>query len=260
MNSDHISPTRPRDDQRVLAVVIGRAGSKGLPGKNALPLLGRPLICHTIDHARAAACVHRTIVSTDGEAIAAAAAAEGVEVVRRPATLAGDHATVDSAVRHAVESVGDEESIIIVLYANVPIRPAGLIDRAVAHLLDTGADSVQSYAPVGKYHPSWMVSLKDGDHVELCDPAAGCRRQDLPPLYIPDGGVIATTRATLFAHEEGHPFALFGKDRRGIENEPGAVVDIDSPHDFVVAEALIRAWQADTSAPKSGTPRIRRAG
>ena len=40
----------------VLAVVIGRAGSKGLPGKNARQLAGRPMIRYAIDDARAAAC------------------------------------------------------------------------------------------------------------------------------------------------------------------------------------------------------------
>ncbi|MHC4140727.1 MAG: cytidylyltransferase domain-containing protein, partial [Planctomycetota bacterium] len=35
-----------REDRGILAVVIGRAGSKGLPGKNARALAGRPLVCH----------------------------------------------------------------------------------------------------------------------------------------------------------------------------------------------------------------------
>src|SRR5436190_22436125 len=89
----------------VLAVIIGRAGSKGLPGKNSRLLAGRPMIAHTIDDALSARTVDRVIVSTDGEAIAVAAAAMGVEVVPRPAILASDTATVDSAVRHAVESI-----------------------------------------------------------------------------------------------------------------------------------------------------------
>ena len=36
---------------RALAVIIGRAGTKGLPGKNAAAIAGKPMICHSIDDA-----------------------------------------------------------------------------------------------------------------------------------------------------------------------------------------------------------------
>ena len=52
-----------RDDE-VLAVVIGRAGSRGLPRKNVLPLAGIPMIAHTVRFARATPGIARTIVST----------------------------------------------------------------------------------------------------------------------------------------------------------------------------------------------------
>src|SRR3954464_1808314 len=86
---------------QVLAIIIGRAGSKGLPGKNALMLAGQPMVCHTIEDALDASTVDRVIVSTDGREIAAAAQSMGVEVIPRPANLASDTATVDAAVRQA---------------------------------------------------------------------------------------------------------------------------------------------------------------
>ncbi len=76
----------------VLAVVIGRAGSKGLPGKNSLKLAGKPMICHTIEHAKAAQCVTRIVVSTDGQEIASAASGMDVQVIDRPTELATDTA------------------------------------------------------------------------------------------------------------------------------------------------------------------------
>jgi N-acylneuraminate cytidylyltransferase len=225
----------------VLAVIIGRAGSRGLPGKNALPLLGRPMIAWTIDDALAAETVDRVIVSTDGEAIAAAAESMGVPVVRRPAALASDSATVDAAVRHAVETIEAPEAIIVILYANVPLRPDDLIDRAVRTLRETGADSVQSYSDVGKHHPYWMVSLDERGVVRPHHPNTVYRRQDLPKLLIPDGGVIAVRRESLFTVVDGEPHAFLGHDRRGIESPPGSVIDVDTPHDFAIAEAALRA-------------------
>ncbi len=239
-------PRRPYGAvKKVLAVVIGRAGSRGLPGKNALLLAGRPLICHTIDDARAASTVDRVVVSTDGDAIAAAAESMAVPVVRRPPDLATDTAPVAAAVRHAVaeHDAAGVASIIVILYANVPVRPPGLIDRAVGLLLETGADSVQSYCAVGKHHPYWMVALDGLNRVTPFHDNPVDRRQDLPSLLIPDGGVIAVTRASLMsaasdpAHD--HPHAFLGADRRGVETAPGEVIDVDTARDLVVAGAFM---------------------
>ena len=224
-----------------LAVVIGRAGSKGLPRKNALPVAGVPMIARTIRFARASRSIGRVVVSTDGDEIAAIARDEGAEVVLRPAALASDTATVDSAVRHAVESLAAGEGIVVILYGNVPVRPADLADRAVARLVETGADSVQSYYRVGKTHPYWMSRLDGAGRVAQFVETRIYRRQELPPLFMPDGGVIAVRRESLFDVREGEPHAFFGRDRRGIETAEGEVVDVDTAVDLAVAEAILAA-------------------
>jgi len=235
---------------RVLAVIIGRANSKGLPGKNVMPIAGQPMVRHSIDDAHQADCVDRVIVSTDGEAIADAARAGGVEVIMRPSDLAHDTATVDSAVRHAVEYSDDQAPIIVILYANVPVRPDDLIDRAVTTLIETAADSVQSYANVGKHHPYWMVSLDEQRRVQPHVRNTVYRRQDLPQLLIPDGGVIAVTRTSLFKVVEDEPHAFLGEDRRGIISPEGSVVDVDSAIDASVAEAILLRSGAKPSPVK----------
>jgi N-acylneuraminate cytidylyltransferase len=254
-----------RPASRAIVVILARSGSKGLPNKNALPVAGRPCIAWTIAHARAAATVTVTAVSTDGEELGGVARNEGAAVIERPADLAGDTATVDAAARHAVEAleagrakgldrrvpVADDDAVVI-LYGNVPVRPVGLIDRAVEMLRRTGCDSVQSYAPVGKYHPWWTARLDAG--TGAVKPWEGdvlnhgtFRRQDLPPAYIPDGGVIAVTRRALFNQIPGAipgPHQFFGVDRRGVLNREGAVVDIDNRIDLLVADALLREQAA----------------
>lgn len=236
------------DGKRVLLVIIARAGSKGLPGKNAREVAGRPMIAHSIDHARESSLVDRIVVSTDGEAIANAASAENIEVVSRPAELASDTATVDSAVRHAVESLEDTADVIVMLYGNVPVRPAGLVDRAICALNEKKADSVQSYAPVGKHHPYWMVRLDDDGRVSPFIENTVYRRQDLPRLLLSDGGVIAVTRQSLFTVDPAHPHAFLGRDRHGITNEEGEVVDIDHAIDLAVAEAILTSRSVSTKA------------
>ena len=236
-----MNPTKDAIARDVIAVVIGRAGSKGLPRKNALPVAGVPMIAHTVRFALRSRLVGRVVVSTDGEEIAAIARDEGVEVSMRPAELAGDTAIVDSAVRHAVTALGAREPVVVILYGNVPVRPADLADRAVARLVETGADSVQSYYRVGKTHPYWMSRLDEAGRVSQFVENRIYRRQELPPLFMPDGGVIAVRRASLFDVREGEPHAFFGRDRRGIETREGDVVDVDTALDRAVAEAILAA-------------------
>ena len=231
-------------DESITAVIVGRSGSKGFPNKNSRMLSGKPMVVHSIEQARAAERIDHVIVSTDGEEIASAARSAGVEVVMRPPSLASDQASVDSAVRHAIESSGRSSRTIVILYANVPIRPLDLIDRAVDHLHATGADSVQSYEPVGKHHPWWMVRIDENDSVTAWHPNDVYRRQDLPPAYFPDGGVIALTHESLFTVEAGAPHAFLGDDRRAVINEIGSVIDIDDEIDMLVAQAIIERREA----------------
>jgi N-acylneuraminate cytidylyltransferase len=248
-----------------LAIILARKGSTGVPGKNVAPLGpgDRPCCEWTIDAALSASRVGVVALSTDDERAAAIARDRGIAVVDRPPELADATATIDAAARHAVEELqrrgtwngGDREKEgkdtwggIVILYANVPVRPAGLIDRALDVLERTGCDSVQSYAPVGKHHPWWTARVDQ--EMGRVQPWEGHtlnhgvhRRQDLPPAYVPDGGVIALTRRALFlevAGVEPGPHAFFGLDRRGVVTGEGEVIDIDSPIDLLVADAVLR--------------------
>ena len=249
-----MNQTQPQNESPVAtAVVIGRAGSKGLPRKHVRLVDGVPMIARSVGHALAARRVGRVLCSTDGEAIASVAAAVGAEVLVRPAALASDHATVDAGVRHAIEASGDDAEVIVILYGSIPIRPDGLIDRAVARLIDTGADSVQSYSPVGKHHPYWTCRLDDDGRIAAWQDNDVFRRQDLPPAFIPDGGVIAVRRASLFRVDPEHPHAFLGTDRRGVLNELGTVIDVDDEIDLLVAEAILeRRRRADDASVRAG--------
>lgn len=241
---------------QALAIILARAGSKGVPGKNAAPVAGRPCIEWTIDHARAAAGVGAIALSTDSPDLAAIARRREIGVIERPADLATDTATVDAAARHAVRQFEarhpglgglGHSGPIVILYGNVPVRPPGLIDRAVKIMLSTECDSVQSYAPVGKHHP-WWTAVVDAD-TGAVRPWEGdvlnhgtFRRQDLPPAHIPDGGVLVVSRRALFLeipNIPSGPHAFFGASRRGLVNPEGAVIDIDAPIDLVIADALL---------------------
>ncbi len=231
-----------------IAIVLGRAGSKGVPGKNVAVVGGRPCGAWTIEHAMRSERIGRVVVSSDSAELLALVREMGAEGIERPADLAHDRATIDNAARHAAHAIGVEPTTrIVILYANVPVRPSDLSDRALALLEESGCDSVQSFAPVGKHHPWWTARVDESGRVgpwegEVLNHGV-FRRQDLPSAFIPDGGVIALTGRALMLEVPGvepGPHAFFGADRRGVINPEGAVVDIDAPTDLLVADAVLR--------------------
>lgn len=228
------------NDGGALGVILARAGSKGLPNKNSITIAGKPMLAWTIEHALLSKQIKRVLVTTDGEALAQIAGKYDVEVIRRPAELASDTATIDAAARHAVNQVVDTHDNVCLLYGNVPVRPDDLSDRAIEMLEEKQADSVQSVCTVGKNHPYWMKTVDpETGRLEMLHDNQIYRRQELPPVYMLDGGVIALTRSSLFNLIEGQPHAFLGADRRAVVTEPGDVVDIDTQEDFKTAEAIL---------------------
>src|SRR3954447_3556308 len=225
----------------ILAVILARGGSVGLPNKHLLPLLGRPVISYTFDHARAATSLTRVVVSTDSTSIRQLAEGAFFETIHRPGHLATDDASVQDVMLHALRTVESRSSFradgLVVLYGNVPVRGGDVVDRAAELLARTGCDSVRSFCPVGKWHPAWMSKL-DGDRVEALQPGSIHRRQDLEPLHLHDGAVVAVSRRAMLLGEDHpeDPHAFFGTDRRAIETGMADTVEVDHQRDLYWAE------------------------
>ncbi|OUS41656.1 nucleotide-diphospho-sugar transferase [Ostreococcus tauri] len=98
---------------RVLGIITARGGSKGIPGKNIIDLGGKPLIQYTVEAATAAKLLDRCIVSTDCEKIAHIAAEVGCEVpFMRPAEFAQDDSPHMDCIRHAINTLAEQESYL----------------------------------------------------------------------------------------------------------------------------------------------------
>ena len=233
-----------------LGVILARAGSLGLGGKHLRLLLGRPVIEYTFDHAFNSVLLNRVVVSTDCPNIKHLAERSGLEVIDRPAELATGDASVQDVMLHAmktVESAGAfQADALVVLYGNVPVRGVDVIDSAIAKLRETGCYSVRSFCPVGQWHPAWMSKL-DGDKVEPLQSGSIHRRQDLTPVYLHDGAVVAVSRSSMLRglRFPQDPHAFFGIDRRGIHTEMGETVEVDHQRDLFWAEAVLRERQGE---------------
>jgi CMP-N,N'-diacetyllegionaminic acid synthase len=226
----------------VLGLVVARGGSRGLPRKNVLPLGGRPLIAWTVEAAREAASLTRTIVSSeDGEILDRAREAGGETPFVRPAAFATDTASSLDVALHTLDWLAAHESqhpdVLVLLPATAPLRRARHIDEAVATLLgDTAIEAVVAVTEAD-YPPYWMLTIAEGRLAWLF-PEGGIvdRRQDLPVAFRPNGAIYAIRTAALrgqrtFYPRVTAPYVMPSEDS----------VNIDSALDLRLAELLLDA-------------------
>ncbi|MDR3038744.1 MAG: acylneuraminate cytidylyltransferase family protein [Candidatus Adiutrix sp.] len=211
---------------KYLGLIPARGGSKGVPRKNIRPLAGHPLIAWTIRAALNAHKLDRVVVSTEDREIAAIAEAYGAEVLLRPPHLATDEALSRDVIAHALTGLGAEHSVL--LQPTSPLRSPGLVDMVITAFEDGYFDSLAT----GFQHP--LYPPHGVEH----------RRQDLRYVFVNDGSVVLSTRATV---EAG---SLFGARAGTLVTSRQENVDIDTEFDFwlagqVVTWALGQGWDIE---------------
>ncbi|MDO8307726.1 MAG: acylneuraminate cytidylyltransferase family protein [Actinomycetota bacterium] len=231
--------------QDVIAVVPARKGSKGLPGKNIRPLLGRPLVEWSISQALASNEISLVHVSTDCETTAAIARSAGADVpVLRPAHLATDDATSISVVEHVLghyREQGREFGFVVLVEPTSPLRRSSDLDMAVRLLKEHSADfdSLVTLGPVAT-HPALMKRL-DGLRVLPITPDAdpSARRQDLPETYFPFGVAYVVKVNTLLTERTFYAARCMGMRLDRFQSH-----EIDDEYDFLCVEAIMRDMES----------------
>lgn len=221
---------------KVCAFIFARGGSRGLPGKNILPLGGLPLIAHSINLACSIESVGHVYVSTDSNDIANIALEYGAEVIMRPVELASDTAPEWLAWRHAVECVkelGIDFNVFLSLPATSPLRAKGDIERCL-DALDSSTDIVVT-ATAAARSPYFNMVTRDCDGVSrLVIPSSEIsRRQEAPELY--DLTTVAYVTRPRFIMSS---YGIFSGRVKTVVVPKERAVDIDDAFDFAVAEAL----------------------
>lgn len=223
-----------------LYIIPARGGSKGIPRKNIKLLGGRPLIAYSIDAARAAGAPDSSIIlSTDDREIADTARSLGLEVdYMRPAHLATDTAGSREMMLDAMDwadSRGIAYDCVVLLQPTSPLRTADDIKAALA-LYSPDIDMVVSVkeASANPYYNCFETDPATGYlHISKGDGLL-VRRQDAPAAWEYNGAVYVINPASLRAM----PMGAFGKRIPSVM--PAArSVDLDTPTDWLVAEALM---------------------
>jgi len=221
-----------------VATICARGGSVGVPRKNVLPLLGKPLIVYTIEQALECRGIDGVYVSTDSDEVAEVARRAGAQVpFRRPAHLATADAPKVPVIEHLVgelEARGMTIDVVVDLQPTSPLRDVSDIDACLA-LLDAETDVVITGYESEKNPYFNMVEYGEDGAVRLVKPppTAFAGRQHAPTVYAMNGAVYVWRRPSLGK-------GLWGGRARLYVMPQERSVDIDSPLDFRIAELLMR--------------------
>ena len=227
----------------MLAIIPARGGSKGLPGKNIKPLLGKPLIAYAVEAALKSKYIDRVIVSTDDEEIARVAREAGAEVpFMRPAELASDTATAVDVYIHATEfmmnQTGEPIEKFMVLLPTAPLRTVDHIDAAVEAFNEKGCDTLISVTEA-ETPPSWYMNM-DGRGC-ISNSGFGMKgaivnnRQVNDAYYIPNGAIYILDYKLLKEKRTYYSDNTYGFVMSRLES-----IDIDNIDDFEYAEFLMK--------------------
>lgn len=223
----------------MLAVIPARGGSKGVPGKNIKMLAGKPLIAYTIEAAIDSGIFSKVIVSTDSRAIADIAIAYGAEVpFLRPDAISGDMTSSDDVILHALSYFSHQSAhfdLVCKLQPTSPFRTALHLRQAYQLFQLKQADFLVSVCEC-EHSPLWSGTIGEDLRLDnfISEEAKRACRQTLPAYYRLNGAIYMG-KVKCFMDNK----SFLGKNSIAYIMSQQESVDIDSPLDFLIAEAIL---------------------
>lgn len=234
--------SRLTQQNKVLAIIPARAGSKRLPNKNIKLLAGKPLICWTVEAAKNTKLDMDVVVSTDSQMVADIALGCGADVpFLRPAELASDTASTFDVLEDTINKLaaqGRHYEYLILLQPTSPLRQSIHIEQAFERLLNDTVKSVVSVTAVE--HPiEWTMTLPVNNCLDsfIANQLSQLkiRSQDLPKRYQLNGAIMCGRLQDIMAEKSFY----LQQGTYAYEMDKQFSVDIDYVEDFEYAEFLV---------------------
>jgi CMP-N,N'-diacetyllegionaminic acid synthase len=229
------------NDLSVIAVIPARGGSKGLPGKNIRPLLGKPLIGWSIEQAFASKYIDEVVVSSDCPEIIELSRKFGANVpFKRPAKLASDNSTTIDVLIHCLDWFEENNKsfdILVLLEPTSPIREVSDIDNSLRILISKEQGSVVSVCKTEGQNPAFCFKKNDDSKINpyLEIQPTNLRRQEIEPVYFLDGTIYSSFTSSLRNQKSFYHNCTFG-----FEVPKWKSLEIDDIVDFSMVESVMR--------------------
>ena len=227
-----------------IALIPIRKGSKGVPGKNMKPLVGKPLTFWIVDTLLASECMDEIWLAVDSGDYACLAReryGDKVNVVMRSAASASDHASVMTVVKEFLQKRAPADDDWICLFQTTsPFTSVSEISK-LTKMIHTGKyNSVVACVRMKKFR--WSDDGKPLDYDLITKP----RRQDYHGWLVESGAFYAANVGSL----KLSPYILSGNV--GIVETSGAsCIEIDEKCDWAMAEGLARSFMENNLCMKN---------
>ena len=152
------------------AILFGRKGSAGFPGKNLYQVLGRPLLLYPLLAAINSIKVDKVFVSTDDEKVMKIGKEFGAELIPRPPDLANETVLVDDVFAHGYRELLKQYDVemVVILVCNAPNILSSMIDKGINVLLND--PSLDSAVGVSDYTTWSPIRARTEDNEGLLKP------------------------------------------------------------------------------------------
>lgn len=142
----------------IVALLIGREGSSGFPGKNTYPVLGRAMMEYPLTAALEAKSINEVYVSTNSENIKKICRKYNVAVIERPADLCTKEALGEDVFAHGYnyikEDLKKDIEFMVLLFCNAPTIISGMIEEGISVLRkDETLDSAVTVSSYNMWSP-----------------------------------------------------------------------------------------------------------
>jgi len=219
----------------LLGIIPARKGSKGIKGKNFALLNGKPLIAYTIEAAVNSGAFTKIVVTTDSEDIKKIAESYGIEVIERPDDLCTDNASSLEVIAHTLEYLDNSYDAFMLLQPTSPLRSKEDINNSVSLFNSAEHKSLVSVTDV-KHSPYKMLVMEDDVPKPLFSKEQMTMpRQKLPKALHVNGAIYISVAKDFLTTKDlfMQPLALYTMDEK-------SSVDIDTPLDLIIAEAILK--------------------
>ena len=222
----------------IVALLIGREGSTGYPGKNTALVLGKPLATYPLHAAVSAPSVNYIFMSTDSPALKHLAQQYRAQVIDRPAHLCTDAALGEDVVLHGyrylTETLGLPVKYLVLLLCNSPTITGHTIETGIAALdADETLDSAITVSRYNMWSPLRARKIVDGllqpfvPFETFGDPAMlSCDRDSQGDVWFADMGMSIMRPRCFVQMEYGLlPQRWMGQRIAPIKQEAGLDID-----------------------------------
>lgn len=230
---------------KAIAIIPARGGSKRIPKKNIKDFHGKPLIAYSIEVALKSNLFGKVIVSTDDEEIAKIAKQYGAEVpFLRPKELSDDYTGTFDVIDHAVkylEKKGEKFQYVCTIYATAPLLKEKYLIEGFEKLQNSDARNAFSCTSM-PFPIQRTFKVTENERCEMFWPENFPKRsQDLEEAY-QDAGQFYWINL-----QKKSTDIMFGKDSIPIVLPRYLVQDIDTLEDWDRAEYMYQVLYQDDS-------------